>query len=62
MSCPIARTREQLADELAEQLLFQWDAYVRERPERLTPPARRLREALMTRMREEERATQPESG
>ena len=55
-----AQTREQLADELAEQLIFQWDAYARESPDRLTPPARRLRDALRTRMREDELAAQPE--
>ena len=55
-----AQTREQLADELAEQLIFQWDAYARESPDRLTAPARRLREALRTQMREDELATQSE--
>ncbi len=56
-----AQTREQLADELSEQLIFQWDAYARESPDRLTPPARRLREALRSWIREDELATQPES-
>lgn len=55
-----AQTREQLADDLAEQLIFQWDAYARESPDRLTPPARRLREALRTRMRAEDLSSQPE--
>jgi hypothetical protein len=55
-----AQTREQLAEELAEQLIFQWDAYARESPDRLTAPARRLREALLTRMGEVNLATQPE--
>ena len=48
-----AQTREQLVEELAEQLIFQWDAYARESPDRLTAPAQRLREALRDRMREE---------
>jgi hypothetical protein len=56
-----AQTREQLADELAEQLLFQWDAYAHESPDHLTVPARRLREALLARMREDELAAQSES-
>lgn len=54
-----ARTREQVADELAEQLMFQWDAYARETPERLTSSARRLRESLRERMREADIAAQP---
>ena len=55
-----AQTREQVADELAEQVLFQWDTYARESPERLTPGARWLRDALLSRMREVELAAQPE--
>jgi len=55
-----AQTRERLADELAEQLIFQWDTYACESPDRLPAPARRLREALRTRMREDGLATQPE--
>jgi len=47
-----AQTREQVADELAEQLYFQWDAYARESPDRLTPNAQRLREVLLARMGE----------
>jgi hypothetical protein len=53
-----AQTRENVIDELAEQLVFQWDSYAREVPERLTPGARRLREALLKRMREDEIASQ----
>jgi len=49
-----ARTRAEVIDELAEQLMFQWDTYAREVPERLTPGARRLREALLARIREDE--------
>jgi hypothetical protein len=56
-----ARTREELSDELAEQLLFQWDTYAQESPDRLSRGARQLREALLTRMWEVELATQPES-
>ena len=55
-----AQTREQLADELAEQMLFQWDAYARESPDRLTPAANRLRDALLSRMREDELVAQSE--
>lgn len=56
-----AQTREQLAEELAEQLLFQWDAYACESPDRLTPRARQLHEALLARMREDELAARSES-
>jgi hypothetical protein len=56
-----ARTREELSDELAEQLLFQWDTYAQESPDRLSRGARQLREALLTRMWEVELATQSES-
>ena len=55
-----AQTREQLADELAEQLLFYWDAYARESPQRLTPSASRLRESLLARLREDNLAARPE--
>jgi hypothetical protein len=55
-----APTRGQLANELAEQVLFTWDAYAREAPEKLTSAARRLRETLLGRMREKDLATQPE--
>ena len=55
-----ARTREDVADELAEQILFQWDAYALETPERLTPGARRLHDALLKRMREDDLAAQQE--
>ena len=55
-----AQTREQLADELAEQLLFQWDAYARESPQQLTPSAARLRESLLARVREDDLAARPE--
>ncbi len=55
-----AETRAQLVEELAEQLVFQWDVYARELPERLTGPARRLREALRSRLMEHDLAAQPE--
>jgi hypothetical protein len=55
-----ATSREQLAEELAEQLLFAWDAYAREAPEKLTSAARGLRDALLSRIRERDLATQPE--
>jgi hypothetical protein len=56
-----ARTRDDLLDELAEQLLFQWDAYARESPDRLSRGARQLREALRARVREVKLATPSES-
>lgn len=52
-----AETREQLADELAEQVLFLWDAYAQASPEKFTPAARRLRESLLDRMTESHLAT-----
>ncbi len=55
-----AQTREQVADELIEQLLFQWDYYASELPERLTSGARRLREAMRSRIREVDVAAQPQ--
>ena len=55
-----ARTRHELADELAEQVCFQWDTYAMESPERLSRCARRLRDALLTRIREVELATPSE--
>lgn len=56
-----ARTRGELADELAEQLFFQWDAYAQEDPDRLSRGARQLREALLARVQEVELAAPPES-
>ncbi len=47
-----ARTRELLAEELAEQLLFLWDAYALEDPSRLTESARQLRNELRRRVEE----------
>jgi hypothetical protein len=55
-----ATSREQLSEDLAEQLLFAWDAYAREVPEKLTSGARALRDALLSRITERHLATQPE--
>ena len=55
-----AQTREQLADELAEQIVFQWDTYAQEDPKKLTPAARRLRAALSGRLRESHLAKRAE--
>lgn len=56
-----ARTRGELADELAEQLFFQWDAYAQEAPDRLSRGAHQLRVVLLARVREMELAAPPES-
>lgn len=42
----------QLAEEIEEEIVFLWDAYACEKPERLTPAARRLRSALLRRIEE----------
>lgn len=47
-----APTRRQLAREVAEQLLFLWDTYVQEDPERMTKAAQQLRQALLNRIKE----------
>ncbi len=47
-----APTRDQLADELAEQLFFLWDNYAKERPEKLTADAQQLQQALLARIQE----------
>ncbi len=49
-----APTREQLVNELIEQMFFTWDAYAQEVPEKLTFAARRLQEALLKRVRRTE--------
>jgi hypothetical protein len=46
-----AQTREQLAEELAEQLVFSWDADATEDPSRPTESAQRLRDTLRERLR-----------
>jgi len=55
-----AQTREQLADELAEQVVFLWDTYVQESPEKLTSAAKRLCGALQQRILESNLATSAE--
>lgn len=50
--CAFAHSRESLVDEINEQLLFLWQTYAREDPDRLTEGAQRLRETLRMRMRE----------
>lgn len=57
-----ARTRDELSEELAEQLLFQWDTYAKESPNRLSRGAQRLREALLARVHEEVGDATPEEG
>ena len=52
-----AQTREEVADELAEQLLFQWDAYAMEAADNLSSGARWLRNNLLARMTEVDLAT-----
>jgi predicted RNase H-like HicB family nuclease len=41
-----APTREQLLQEIAEQIAFMWDAYVNESEDQLAPDALRLRQRL----------------
>lgn len=47
-----AHTRNELLDEIAEQVFFVWDDYLREEPDRLTESARRMVEAYKRRFRE----------
>lgn len=47
-----AQTREQLADELTEQLFMLWDEYAQESPDNLTPHAQQVRLELLRRVRE----------
>jgi len=47
-----AQTREALVEELAEQLLFLWDTYAQEAPDRLTSDACQLGQVLRQRLRE----------
>jgi hypothetical protein len=46
-----AQTREQLAEKLAEQLVFSWDADATEDPSRPTESAQHLRDTLRERLR-----------
>ncbi len=47
-----AQTREQLADELADQLFMLWDEYAQENPDHLTPAAQHARLELRRRLKE----------
>ena len=47
-----AETREQLIDEFAEQVAFNWDEYAQEAQEKLARGALRLRAAMRTRVEE----------
>ena len=42
-----ARTREQLIDEIGEQVAFLWDAYARCDDEKLTPEAQKLKQSVL---------------
>jgi hypothetical protein len=46
-----APTREQVVEEVAAQLAFNWDQYAQEPPEKLAKGAQRLRDALLARVR-----------
>jgi hypothetical protein len=46
-----APTREQVVEEVAAQLAFNWDQYAEEQPEKLAKGARELRDALLERVR-----------
>lgn len=48
-----AQTREQLVQEIAEQIAFMWDAYVNPSPRELAPDALRLRHTLVQKVIEE---------
>ncbi len=45
-------TRDQLIDELTEQIFLTWDAYAKETPDRLTEKARELQKNLQDRFKE----------
>jgi hypothetical protein len=47
-----AHTREQLAEEIAEQIAFNWDEYAKEAPEKLAKGALRIREIMLARVEE----------
>ncbi len=42
-----AQTREQLLQEIGEQIAFMWDTYVKESEDKLAPDALRLRQRLL---------------
>jgi hypothetical protein len=46
-----ATTREDLRNEIAWHILFAWDTYVGEKPDRLTQAARRLQQTYSSRFR-----------
>jgi hypothetical protein len=47
-----AQTREQLLQEIGDQIAFIWDAYVKESEDKLAPDALRLRQRLLENVRE----------
>jgi hypothetical protein len=51
-----AQTREQLVQEIAEQIAFMWDAYVNVSEDMLASDALRLRQRLLQTVSEEEDA------
>lgn len=53
-----AQTREQLVQEIAEQLAFMWDAYVNASEDILAPDALRLRQILSQNVSEEKYASE----
>lgn len=48
--CAFAHTREQLVEELSEQIAFNWREYAQCDPEKLAKGARRVRDALLARV------------
>ncbi|MBK9265747.1 MAG: hypothetical protein IPM54_38915 [Polyangiaceae bacterium] len=48
--CAHAHTREDLVDEIAAQVAFNWHEYAQCEPEKLAKGARRVREALIARV------------
>jgi hypothetical protein len=52
-----AQTREQLLQEISEQIAFMWDAYVRSSEDGLAPDALRLRQKLLETVSENRNAT-----
>ncbi|MBF2046193.1 MAG: hypothetical protein IGS54_02140 [Elainella sp. C42_A2020_010] len=52
-----AQTREQLLQEISEQIAFMWDAYVGSSEDELTPDALRLRQKLIETVSENRNAT-----
>jgi hypothetical protein len=50
--CAFAHTREQLVDEISEQVAFNWREYALCDPKKLAKGARRVREALLARVKD----------